>query len=59
MLTLTILGLILAGVAIWLGLRNKKSTEDIRGRLKSVEEKVGPIPHIRKMVGGKHNKHKK
>ena len=53
-LALTILGLILACVAIWLGFRNKKSTDNIEGRLESVEEKVRPIKHIRKMVGGKH-----
>ena len=59
-LGLTLLGLILACVAIWLGLRNKKSTDkrlkSVEGRLESVEKNVGPIPHIRKQVGGKHKK---
>jgi len=59
-LGLTILSLILACVAIWLGLRNKKSTESNKKStdksLKDIEEKVRAIPHIRKMVGGKHKK---
>jgi len=66
-LGLTILSLILACVAIWLGLRNKKSTEnnkkstdkslkDVKGTLEDIAGKVRAIPHIRKMVGGKHKK---
>jgi len=39
---------------------NKKSTDkrlkDVKGRLESVEKKVGPIRHIRGKVGGKHKK---
>lgn len=59
-LALTILGLILACVAIWLGLRHKKTTDrrlkSIESRLEGVEKNVGPIRHIRRQVGGKHEK---
>lgn len=59
-LGLTILGLTLACVAIWLGFRNKKNTDTrfkgIEGKLEDIQKNTGSIRHIRRQVGGKHEK---
>lgn len=61
-LGLTILGLTLACVAIWLGFRNKKSSDrrfkGVECKLEDIEKNTGSIRHIRRQVGGKHKKEK-
>ncbi len=61
-LELTILGLTLACVAIWLGFRNKKNTDrrfkGVEGKLADIEKNTGSIRHIRRQLGGKYKKEK-
>ncbi len=59
-LGLTILGLTLACITIWLGFGNKKSTDrrfkGMEGKLENIEKNTGSIRYTRRQLGGKHKK---